>query len=1207
MALKDKFNCKYVFLLDTGASLNTVKAKAIRNRQVETKNVLWAKGISGPKFQTLGTVRLYVKPVIGRRKLVNDIFHVLPDKVSLKADGILGGPFLSKYKASISYKELELVYFCPETVKVPIFHFDEVRQLKVDPYSLAKITVYTNRSGEFLATLNLRDSKPVRQFVSPMNGAFDIYCYNASPIPIIQETCSVSFSDPGEHEILCFSVETDEVLTSGPETRMTKIMKNLKMAHVDEKRRQLITNLCAKYAVVFSVEGDKKTFCNLGSQRIVLKPDAKPVYTKQYRVAPKHRKFIAEQTQQLIDMGIAEPSVSPYNSPALAVPKDGGKELRLVIDLRRVNQQIQDDRFPIPQMVDVLDDLHGAKYFSKFDLSQGYYQIPLEPESRPLTAWTSDVGHTQLVAMPMGLKTSPAYFMRTMTIVFSSLRDCCFVYLDDIVVHSKSLKEHQADLDRVMKRLMEVNLKIKPSKCSFFQEEIEYLGHILFRGGVKPDPNKTSAVLKYPTPVNRDDVRRFVGFINYYRRFIENFAELALPLVRLLKKTVEFVWTEECIDAFELFKKLLVSDLILAYPDFAEPMILTTDASKYQLGCVLSNHDRKVVAYASRRLNDAEIRYPPIDKELLGIVWGIKHHRNYLWGNFFRVETDHQPLQYLMTQETPSVRLIKFNLFLQEFDFEIIYKKGVDNAVADALSRSLQSEILCLSSYAFIATLNVVQTRSAARAAEHSESDLIDDGDLESDQPEVIEVLKPPNKTLPKLVFFEFNEELFNYHDSELYKMQSNHVGVFRDIGVMLVRIPHMHMSSKSLCSLKKDLTKVCKKFEITEVLLLQSELGKMTGTMTEKRRVLSTICKDTPLRVLIVPSAMEVADPDVRTQILYDAHYSKTGGHFGRDKMFKTLKSQYYWKGMFEDVSNLVRSCAICQKSKHGRLPREPLTMTSTSTHTFEKIHLDLYGPLTMSNYGNKYVLTIQDDLSKFSLAFAMPNKEAVTVSKILLERVFCVFGFPMQIMHDGGLEFVNEVLRGICDILGVEQLVTAAYHHESMGAIENSHRRLGDYLRSYCGNTPNWEDWLPFYVFTYNTFVHESTSYSPFQLVFLKTPRAPQKLSSNTIDPIYNIDDYVKEMKFRLQTAHKDARDYQVNIKQVRKNLYDKKFVVNTKDFAVGDFVLIRSGAPHKLDSVYDGPHQIVSVDDSNVYVSIRNKLRKIHKNRVKLFRSN
>lgn len=190
---------------------------------------------------------------------------------------------------------------------------------------------------------------------------------------------------------------------------------------MDDRRKQIVDNICNEFQQTFHIKGDARVFTNIGEQEIHLKPNIKPSYIKQYRVCPTHRKFINEQTKELLKQGLAEPSLSPWNSPVLAVPKDRGKDLRLVIDYRKVNNLIEDDKFPLPHMIDVLDDLHGVQYFSVIDLHQGYYQIFLKQESRPITAWTCDLGHMQLVAMPQGLKTSPACFMRIMTLALGDL------------------------------------------------------------------------------------------------------------------------------------------------------------------------------------------------------------------------------------------------------------------------------------------------------------------------------------------------------------------------------------------------------------------------------------------------------------------------------------------------------------------------------------------------------------------------------------------------------------------------------------------------------------------------------------------------------------------------------------------------------------------------------------------------------------------
>lgn len=246
------------------------------------------------------------------------------------------------------------------------------------------------------------------------------------------------------------------------------------------------------------------------------------------------------------------------------------------------------DRFPLPRIDTILDQLGRAKYFSTLDLMAGFHQIPLEHESRKYTAFSTPSGHYAFTRLPFGLNISPNSFQRMMTIAMAGLTpECAFVYIDDIVVIGCSINHHINNLRRV-ERLRQYNLKLNPDKCQFFKAEVTYLGHKITDQGILPDDSKFKVIENYPKPANTDDVRRFVAFCNYYRKFVPNFAQLAKPLNSLLKKNVTFAWTEDCQLAFETLRNSLLTPPILKYPDFSQMFILTTDASNTACGAVLS-------------------------------------------------------------------------------------------------------------------------------------------------------------------------------------------------------------------------------------------------------------------------------------------------------------------------------------------------------------------------------------------------------------------------------------------------------------------------------------------------------------------------------------------------------------------------------------------------------------------------------------------
>ncbi|KMQ83357.1 enzymatic polyprotein endonuclease reverse [Lasius niger] len=293
--------------------------------------------------------------------------------------------------------------------------------------------------------------------------------------------------------------------------------------------------------------------------------------------------------------------------------------------------------------------------------------------------------------MPFGLKNAPATFQRLMNSVLTGIQGLrCLVYLDDIVIYGSSLEDHNKRLTEVLRRLRENNLKLQPDKCEFLRKEVIYLGHIISENGIMPDPSKLAAIKNFPTPKRVKDIQSFIGLAGYYRKFIEDFSRIAKPLTKLTKKSEKFIWSAEQQNAFDALKEKLMTAPVLKYPDFSEEFNVTTDASDYAIGAVLSQgpvgNDRPV-AYASRILSRAEQNYNTTEKELLAIIWAVKHFRPYIYGTKFKIITDHKPLIWLFNVTDPGSRLIRWRLKLEEYDYEIIHKAGRANANADALSR----------------------------------------------------------------------------------------------------------------------------------------------------------------------------------------------------------------------------------------------------------------------------------------------------------------------------------------------------------------------------------------------------------------------------------------------------------------------------------------------------------------------------------------
>ena len=415
-----------------------------------------------------------------------------------------------------------------------------------------------------------------------------------------------------------------------------------------------------------------------------------PVRQQCRRVPPFRREQAKKMIDDMLQKDIIQPSSSPWASPIILVPKKDGS-LRFCIDYRKLNSVTRKDAYPLPRVDDTLEALSGSKWFSTLDLICGYWQVEIEEKDRHKTAFCTREGLFEFKVMPFGLCNAPAVFQRLMDLVLSGIQwERCLVYIDDIVIMGKTFERHLQNLILVLERLRRAGLRLKPSKCSLFQEKVVYLGHVVTREGIHTDPEKVNAVKTWPVPTSGRDVQQFLGLVGYYRNYIQNFATIAKPLYQLTERGREFCWSEECSISFQELRSQLVAAPILAFPDFSKPFLLDTDACETGIGAVLSQeHDglERVVAYASRTLSKAERKYCVTRKELLAVVTFLKHFRPYLLGHHFTLRTDHSSLQWIYSMKEPEGQLARWLEQIQEFDFKVVHRKGSCHQNADALSR----------------------------------------------------------------------------------------------------------------------------------------------------------------------------------------------------------------------------------------------------------------------------------------------------------------------------------------------------------------------------------------------------------------------------------------------------------------------------------------------------------------------------------------
>ena len=472
---------------------------------------------------------------------------------------------------------------------------------------------------------------------------------------------------------------------------------NEKLGHLPEYDRNKLEPVLKRYSHIFYQEGSSAVGCTSKVKHKIDTGDAQPIRKTPYRTPHALKPVVEEHINDMLHKGIIEPSMSPWSSSIVLVKKkttDGSIKYRFCVDYRSLNAVTKPDAYPIPNITDTLDSLGSSRIFSVLDMASGCHQIEVQEEDREKTAFSCHMGHYQFTKLPFGVNNGPATYQRCMDLILTGLKGIdCLAYLDDVICYSATMEEHAEKLERIFQRLEQANFMIQPSKCVFATDTVEYLGHVVTKEGVRPDPRKVQAVRDYPIPRTVKEVRAFIGLAGYYRRHVRNFAEIAKPLTKLTKKNSPFEWELEQQEAFDKLKIELSQEPLLIYPNFSQPFIVACDASTKAVGAILSqvkDGEERPVAYCSRQLNSAESRYSITELELLALIFAVKQFRCYLYGRQFKVYTDHRALKWLLNLQDPSSRLTRWAVKLSEYDFVVEHRPNSKMRHADALSRCVQ-------------------------------------------------------------------------------------------------------------------------------------------------------------------------------------------------------------------------------------------------------------------------------------------------------------------------------------------------------------------------------------------------------------------------------------------------------------------------------------------------------------------------------------
>lgn len=1212
-------------MVDTQADVSIIKSNAIQNfkENINVSDVVSLKGISENQTESLGSLNMDVE--ISELQIPNK-FHVVSDKFPIPSHGILGKDFIKHNKCAMDYETMTITIRPPNMRELTIPIRTEV---------LNGIAAIPPRC-ETYRTFHINSTK-FPCIIEPQEVHSDVFTattiayepYTVVRVLNINEdmkligTEKLKVTSIDEYDIYKMHKQGLQKSNDARRARLEIILKT----RIPKYAMTELLELCMEFSDVFHVEGDIPTTNNFYEQKLTVK-DEIPVYIKNYRLPHVQKDEINKQVRKLLADDLIEMSRSNYNSPLILVPKksaEGQPKWRMCIDYRQLNKKLVQDRFPMPRIDEILDGLGKAKFFSILDLQSGYHQIPLEPNSRKITSFSTDRGYFQWKVLPFGINVAPSSFSRMMAIAFASLKvEEAFSYMDDLIVIGLSERNHINNLKKVFETCRRVNLKLNPEKCDFFKHEVLFLGHLCTSEGLLPDPAKLAAVRDYPRPKNQDETKRFVAFANFYRRFINNFSNIAVPLNKMTQKRIKFKWSEECESAFKSLKKMLISPPILVYPDYEKEFSVTVDASQWACGAVLSQKHGdadKPVSFISRTFKKGELNKHITEKELLAIHFALKTFKPYLWGKFFVVFSDHKPLIYLYALKEPSSRLTRIRLDLEEYNFVIEHIKGKDNVVADALSRInimnfkeldeegnewLKEKIQNSTTEAKdCMKINRNKTRETnqilaitrSMTGQKQKNDEKKNSDIDCTNVNVIEDLVTPNKSKQARIRTTNIDFSKNGNIKHI-----NLVAYLKHKKVFSVTLSNENINMEMILSHVEHEMRA-KKFEIIEW-PLHDCIFKLCS-VEDFKYACNKYLNDVKVSLIKLPKV--VTDENEKAQILNKYHCDELyGAHSSLKKMLGKISQHFYWRKMVKDIKKTIVNCKKCKLAKPTRINRELLTKTSTPQKPFDVIQIDTVGPLQQSKNGNKYAVTLQCELTKYLVIVPTINKTASEIARAIFEKFILIFGPMKSIKTDKGKEYENELIKELCALLKIQHVTSTAYHHQTVGMIERCHRTMNEYLRVYLGGMlDEWDVYAKYFTFAYNINKHSSTNeiFSPYELVFAKNVVMPHEIFNGNIDPVYNTENYVKEAKLRLQFAHKLASETIEKFKAKSKKNYDKKS--NPIDIEIGDEVKIVVEPYSKFSNKYRGPYKVIDISDKNVTILIENNKKYIlHKDRVRKY---
>lgn len=947
-----------------------------------------------------------------------------------------------------------------------------------------------------------------------------------------------------------------------------------------------------------------------------------PIRMRPFRLSASAQLEAEKQVKELKEAKILEPAPgSPWAFPMIVVAKKAlGAEpqWRVVVDFRSLNKITKNIRhWPIPTQQQLMDTiaLRKPNIFTLLDLRSGYLQVPVSStpakgqiySAKEMLCVQTPTETLRYRTMPFGLSGAPSEFQRLMNLCLEGyLFERCICFIDDLLVLSKK-EDHIEHLESVIQRLKRANLRLHPRKCDVAMDRIHYLGVEVTPTHHGPSRSKVKAVEKWPAPSSTTQLKSFLGFCNFYRKYVKNYSKMSAIFGDLLRKDVPWKWTEEHQKAFEDLKGALCDATMLRHPDLNKIFRITTDASQGAISYILSQKDDNnrwyPVCFGGRSLKLAEKNYSATSIELLAILCGIREYRHYVCGKPFEVESDHYALQYLKSIKPQTGRLARWAMELSQYEFTVIHRPGKTLINADSLSRRPYDKLdespvdFVDDDRNFVWTIDTPKSAVDNYIANIGSDKVV--YEFDADDVKCVNAMLLRNQTQQQLqhqqqpsvapVDIEGVEnqtpDVINFETEDIAKLQSE-----CDECKMIIN----YKLNNELPSDNK----------LARKLVMQADLFTMVDSVLYRlHRPRGKHRVDAVVRQLVVPRSL-------RERVMDGFHHFLC--HIGLQKCWMSLSAVYWWENAYQDLYQRIKCCEICARTK--RKYTRPAPITSLEPYpVLSSWHIDHVSIGTESN-GFNYVLTMVDSASLWCELVATRGTSTPEVVNALFREVVARHGCPRRIVSDRAKSLTSDVISAFQKIFGIKRTLVSAYHAQSNVVAEGANAMILRSLRAICEeNHSTWSDFLPSVALAHRASWNSSTQMSPYMAIYGRNMNLPinvQILPALSQDR--NVGTYVRKLIPQLEIIQSQLAECQRNSKAKAKRAHDKHAAEPT--FKINDLVMVfnphvKPGYSYKLWHFFQGPSRIIDEKPGFVYKLQDVKTGKIaesyvHADRLKRF---